>query len=162
MSKYKPPMYGKVRRKVPPAPRVRPQQPTPTESVLQKQKALQEAVKRQQAGLVGPDPEEAPEKPAAKKKASKKKVAKKKTAKKAAAKKVAKKATKKKVAKKATKKPAKKKPAKKKPKTLKWDEEMTQKELYRLAKDAGLNVLSKDWKSEIIKEIKKYNRKVSR
>jgi hypothetical protein len=134
--------------------------------VFQKQKALQEAVKRQQAGLVGPAPEEAPAKPAAKKKASKKKVAKK-TAKKAAAKKVTKKvakkktASKKKVAKKATKKPAKKKAAKK-PKTLKWDEEMTQKELYRLAKDAGLNVLSKDWKSEIIKEIKKYNRKVSR
>jgi hypothetical protein len=129
--------------------------------VFQKQKALQEAVKRQQAGLVGPAPEEAPAKPAAKKKASKKKVAKKAAAKKVT-KKVAKKtASKKKVAKKATKKPAKKKAAKK-PKTLKWDEEMTQKELYRLAKDAGLNVLSKDWKSEIIKEIKKYNRKVSR
>jgi hypothetical protein len=155
MSKYKPPMYGKVRRKVPPAPRVRPQQPTPTESVLQKQKALQEAVKRQQAGLVGPAAEVVEEKPVGA-------TAKKKVTKKAAAKKVTKKtAAKKKVAKKATKKPAKKKAAKK-PKTLKWDDEMTQKELYRMAKDAGLNVRSKDWKSEIIKEIKKYNRKVSR
>lgn len=45
-----------------------------------------------------------------------------------------------------------------KPPLLEWDESMTQKELYRIAKGAGLNVKSKDWKSEIIAEIKKANK----
>lgn len=58
----------------------------------------------------------------------------------------------------------KKKAAAKKPKlkTIKWDEGMTQKALYRLAKDAGLKVLSKDWKEEIVRAIKKHNKKAAK
>jgi hypothetical protein len=92
---------------------------------------------------------------AAKRKAEKEKKAKKKPAKKAK-KKVAKKAKKavKKVAK-AAKKPAKKAKKKATKKRIKWSEDMTQKELYAIAKKHGLKVLSKDWKSEIIRELKK-------
>ena len=39
---------------------------------------------------------------------------------------------------------------------------MTQKKLYVIAKKAGLKVLSKDWKSEIIRELKKADRKANK
>lgn len=81
----------------------------------------------------------APKKAAPKKTSSKKKVAAKKTSSKKAA---------------AAKTP--------KLKAIKWDEGMTQKALYRLAKDAGLKVLSKDWKEEIVRAIKKHNKKAAK
>ena len=74
-----------------------------------------------------------------------------------------KKSTKKAAPKKSTKKAAPKKSTKKKgPKRIEWDESMTQKELYRLAKDAGLEVRSKDWKDEIMDALKKHNRKAAK
>jgi hypothetical protein len=143
MPRFVPPMYGKVQRKVPPRP-TRPITGPATPAAPEK----------------AAEPE-APKKKASKKAAKKKAVAKKAPAKKKAAKKAA---PKKKAAKKKTtkKKATKKKAAAKKPKAIKWDESMTQKELYKKAKAAGLNVRAKDWKSEIVAEIKKYNKKAAK
>jgi hypothetical protein len=55
----------------------------------------------------------------------------------------------------APKKEAPKKEAPKKAKKPKWDEDMTQKELYQIAKKAGLDVKSRDWKHEIIAALKR-------
>lgn len=127
MARFIPPMYGRVRKKVP---------PRPTRPV---------------AVPVAPEKAADPEVPKKKKKAVKKVPA--------ATKKVAKKAVKKEpvAAKKTTKKSA-----VKKLKPLKWDETMTQKELYKKAKAAGLDVKARDWKSEIVAEIKKHNKKASK
>lgn len=137
MARFTPPMYGKVRRKTP---------PTPTRQIAQQAPAA-------------PVPEKAPESAAPKKTAKKTVVAKKTPAKKTAPKKAAAKKT---PAKKTAKKTTTKKTAAKKPKAIKWDENMTQKDLYKKAKAAGLNVKSKDWKSEIIAEIQKYNKKAAK
>jgi len=169
MARYKPPGYKMVRRKVPPTPALaRPAVPQETQNILQKQKDLQEAVKLQQSGQAqvvlarqAADAEEAAVKEAklakrrevaAKAKKAKAKVTKPKTAKKAVAKKATKKTTKK-VAKKATVK---------KIKEIKWSEDDTQKVLYAKAKKAGLDVRTKDWKSEIVSAIKKHNKKASK
>jgi len=172
MARYKPPGYKMVRRKVPPTPALaRPAVPQETQNILQKQKDLQEAVKLQQSGQAqvvlarqAADAEEAAVKEAklakrrevaAKAKKAKAKVTKPKTAKKAVAKKATKKTTKK-VAKKATVKKI------KEIKEIKWSEDDTQKVLYAKAKKAGLDVRTKDWKSEIVSAIKKHNKKASK
>jgi len=173
MARYKPPGYKMVRRKVPPTPALaRPAVPQETQNILQKQKDLQEAVKLQQSGQAqvvlarqAADAEEAAVKEAklakrrevaAKAKKAKAKVTKPKTAKKAVAKKATKKTTKK-----TTKKVAKKATVKK-IKEIKWSEDDTQKVLYAKAKKAGLDVRTKDWKSEIVSAIKKHNKKASK
>jgi hypothetical protein len=117
---------------------------------LQKQKALQEAVKLQQSGQAravlarqAAEAEEVAQKEAQVAKAKPK------------AKKAAKKVTKA-VAKKAAKKVV------KKLKVIKWSEDDTQKVLHQKAKKAGLDVRSKDWKSEIVQAIEKHNKKASK
>lgn len=50
------------------------------------------------------------------------------------------------------KKASKKSAAKKRPK---WNEDMTREELYRIAKEAGLEVRTRDWKHEIVEALKK-------
>jgi hypothetical protein len=181
MARYHPPGYKTVRRKVAPVAAVRPAVPMETQAILQKQKDLQTAVKLQASGQArtvmikqAAEAEEAAKKEAkldkrrvaaAAKKAAKAKLTK--QAKKATSKKVAKKAVKKVAKKPAAKKPAAKKPAAKKKavkkiKLIKWDDGETQKVLYQRAKKAGLDVRSKDWKSEIVQAIKKHNKKASK
>jgi hypothetical protein len=156
MARYKPPGYKMVRRKVPPTPALtRPAVPQETQNILQKQKDLQEAVKLQQSGQAqviltrqAADAEEAAMKEA--KLAKRREVA-------AKAKKAKAKVTKPKTAKKAvaTKKI-------KEIKEIKWSEDDTQKVLYAKAKKAGLDVRTKDWKSEIVSAITKHNKKASK
>lgn len=62
------------------------------------------------------------------------------------------KASKKGASKKTSKAPSRKTAPKK---TVTWDEGMTQKALYQVAKKAGLDVRSKDWKHEIVAALKK-------
>jgi hypothetical protein len=176
MARYHPPGYKTVRRKVAPVAAVRPAVPMETQAILQKQKDLQTAVKLQASGQArtvmikqAAEAEEAAKKEAkldkrrvaaAAKKTAKAKLTK--QAKKATSKKVAKKAVKKVAKKPAAKKPAAKKKAVKKIKLIKWDDGETQKVLYQRAKKAGLDVRSKDWKSEIVQAIKKHNKKASK
>jgi len=53
------------------------------------------------------------------------------------------------------KKAAKEAPKKKDKPKIKWDPDMTKDELYQIAKKAGLDVRARDWKEEIIAELKK-------
>jgi len=169
MARYKPPGYKMVRRKVPPRPAVtRPVVPHETQNILQKQKALQEAVKLQQSGqaqaVLARQAAEAEEVAQKEAKLSQRRAAAatKKSAAKKTAKKVAK--TEPKAVKEVTKAVAKKAAKKvvKKLKVIKWSEDDTQKVLHQKAKKAGLDVRSKDWKSEIVQAIKKHNKKASK
>jgi len=163
MARYMPPGYKQVRRKVAPTPSVRSQVPQETQNILQKQKELQEAMKKQASGTANPAAEEAAANKAAadvaKKVAAKEARAAKKTTKKAA------KSTTKKAAKKAAKKTTKKKTTTKKSaaKFPKWSPDDTRDKLYKLAKKLGLeSVVSRDTKDWIVKELKKAEKKASK
>lgn len=135
-----PPMYGRVQRKVAPPVRRAVVQPAPSDPVPPQVTPVAAPPASPAAPPVVEKAAEkkAPKKPPATKKEPVKKepVAEKKAPKKPAAE---------------TKAP-KKEPAKKKPK---WNEDMTQKELYLIAKKAGLDVKSRDWKHEILAALKK-------
>ena len=164
MARHLPPMYGKVKRKVT---RVAPRPSATVDPKAQAAKELQAQLDLRktpaQIAAEAAKAEEEAKKEARKAKrreaAAKRKAKKtaKKTTKKAAkkTKKAAKKVTK--AAKKTTKKAKKKakKTTKKAKKKVKWSEDMTQKELYKIAKKAGLDVRSKDWKHEIVAALKK-------
>ena len=163
MARYMPPGYKQVRRKVAPTPSVRSQVPQETQNILQKQKELQEAMKKQASGTANPAAEEA----AANKEAAKaEKVAAaqasraaKKAATKAAKKEPAAKKASKKAAKKTTKKAAKKAAAK----FPKWSPDDNRDKLYKLAKKIGLeSVVSRDTKDWIVKELTKAEKKASK
>lgn len=132
MNRQPPPMYKKVLRKVPPVARPQPQpaaspQPAAPPALLSKK---------------GPEPAAAvvedvkPVKPKAKKASTKKVTAEKPPEKKAAP----------------AKKPKKAVPAPKK--TPEWSEDMSQRDLYKIAKGMGLKVLVRDSKAWILKQLK--------
>jgi len=157
MARYMPPGYKQVRRKVAPTPRVRSQVPLETQNILQKQKELQEAMKKQASGTANPAAEAAE---------AAKEAAKAEMAAAAQAARAAKKAAKK-VAKKepVAKEPAAKKAAPKKAaaKFPKWSPDDNRDKLYKLAKKVGLeSVNSRDTKDWIVKELTKAEKKASK